>query len=164
MGIVKFHFGLDPRTGSLVGGGLQIILGPMFFIFGICSNWFLFGWPLWAGNSICFVYFLICLVAGLLLLCGSFLYKPSYVLIHQMASAIGTVLLIAYLIMTSWIIHEFEQMTIEQLHKLRNYETYILSIIALLGFLVCLILQVYLIIGSRIFYRKLKTGEIKSGI
>ena len=155
MGIVKFHFGLDPRTGTLVGGGLQIILGPMFYIYGLSS---MFQGNLLAGNSICFVYSLICLVAGLLLICGSFLHKPSYVLIHQITSAIGAVLLLVYFVMVSKAVHKNPPSDGPE------YELGMMGIIALLGLLVCIILQIYLIIGSAIFYRKLKTGEIKSGI
>ena len=159
MEIDKFLFALDLRTGALVGGGLQIILGPLFYIHCIPLMSLYFWNNLLTGVSICFVYFLISLVAGLFLIFGSFRYNPSYVLIHQIASAIGTVMLFASIVMTFLKINERQVMQNDRMDGIG-----IIYIIALLGLVVCLILQVYLTIGSTKIRQKLKTGEIKSGI
>ena len=162
MEIDKFLFALDLRTGALVGGGLQIILGPLFYIHCIPLVSLYFWNNLLTGVSICFVYFLISLVAGLFLIFGSFRYNPSYVLIHQIASAIGTVMLFASFVMACVRIHQVMQN--DTWHPMKMDEFGIIYIIALLGLVVCLILQVYLTIGSTKIRQKLKTGEIKSGI
>ena len=155
MEIDKFLFALDLRTGALVGGGLQIILGPLFYIHCIPLMSLYFWNNLLTGVSICFVYFLISLVAGLFLIFGSFRYNPSYVLIHQIASAIGTVMLFASIVMTFLKINERQVMQNDRMDGIG-----IIYIIALLGLVVCLILQVCLTIGSTIFRRKLKTGKL----
>ena len=98
MEIDKFLFALDLRTGALAEGGLQIILGPILYIHGIPST---FLYDFLTGVSIFFVYFLISLIAGLFLICGHFLYNPLYVLIHQIATAIGTLLFFSSFVMTS---------------------------------------------------------------
>lgn len=154
----KFSFVPDLRTGALAGGVIQTALGPINFLFRVSIPFTMKSICFIFSGIIAFLYLVNCLVAGLLLLFGVFLNEQSHIFKQIVFSVMGTVLLFAEIVILPIIETVLEG---DEYWWKKNYATG-LSIVAILQFLVCFVPQVYLILCSVDFNRKLKAGEVKA--
>ena len=139
----------------MAGGVLQTALGPINLLFIVALPFTMASICIHISPIIAFLYLVNCLVAGLLLLFGVFRNEQSHIFKQIVFSVIGTVMLFVEIVILPII-----ETVLEGDHY--HYNPTGLSIVAILQFLVCFVPQVYLVLCSVDFNRKLKAGEIKA--